>query len=283
MALFYDILATDGLRVTLKDRDVTNVVTSRLIGPSCFAGINFNGNQQRFISEIGGLGTYHIWYPFGAVPSLTYWIGWEWSNAVGTVTQGPFPTPITGGTPITLPRFQNFNVQQQSEYGQWTGQLDLFLFTDSAGANTISTSTHQITCNTVHAGVGLESYNQSNTITNGACRAGVHLTGGIQGRILNNGSTSNIYYWYDEFNNPPASTYWVRGTFTNENNVDAKNPAGAPAWLPLPDTLEYYIESNTAGNTATATLTLELATDSSGSNIISTSTHPLSAFTQNGL
>ena len=123
--------------------------------------------------------------------------------------------------------------------------------------------------------VMLESRDVSNVRVGLICDSGISFSSENQRYLTATGAQVNYHVWYP-FGTVPSNTYWIRGVFTNVVNVDVGPFPDPPAWVSLPGARSYYIRKTSVG-TATATLTLQLATDASGSNVISESVHNLSA------
>lgn len=133
-----EVFMGGGPRIYLEDRDVTNI----RIDAICDAGIRIQGSTQRYIVATGGNVTYHTWYPFGTVPSATYWLKATWAN-VSNVSIGPIPDP-DDWTELKFTTAKNFYIRRDSPVGTATADLTLQLATDSSGSNIISTSVHAL-------------------------------------------------------------------------------------------------------------------------------------------
>lgn len=74
--------------------------------------------------------------------------------------------------------------------------------------------------------------------------------------------------WYSPITAGIGSAFWVRATLTG-GTLTSTNTG---TWIPLSSNVAFVKGPNSSASAATATLTLEFATDASGTNIVLTST-----------
>lgn len=83
-----------------------------------------------------------------------------------------------------------------------------------------------------------------------------------------------------------AGDFWVRATLNSSTSGLNDTTSGVDSWLQLNTTRSWSIVDSVAGIPTTAeeaSLTLEIATDSGGSNIVATETYTLRAFNDNAV
>ena len=114
---------------------------------------------------------------------------------------------------------------------------------------------------------------ESNQQSHGSNGAGIWFNG--DGRLFLNTDISSVPFpaqnWYGPTTAGVGNNYWVRLTVTDGSAPTAglSDPVGT--WNQITVAVRWYWSRGTAGTT-TATVTLELATDNAGSNIVATKT-----------
>ena len=200
--------------------------------------------------------------------TLTSWLDSGMANGVwayATVTSGSIEVDAGTGSWVSLNTSRHW-AKRQSSLGTGTAVLYIEASDDEFGSNVIDSATYTLTA--IYAGTSLAGTQPDHrrTVSSGTVSAGVHLaTDGEEWAISSAGTLEGDSQgnWLDVGSN---TDFWVRCTLNN-GTLDAYN-SGTGTWLALTSARSWGVEKIAGKGTDSASITLEIASDAGGSNII---------------
>ena len=209
--------------------------------------------------------------------TLTSWLDSGLSSGVWvrcTLDSGSLDVDAGTGSWLQLNTSRGW-ARNNNSVGTQTAVVTLDCADDAAGSNIIDTQTYTLTSIRNGTSLGGTTGDHTRAVIGGPVYAGVHLaTDGEEWAISSGGASegSSQGNWLDAGS---TSDLWVRCTLSS-GTLDYVN-SGTGTWLALTTARTWGIERISGKGTDTASITLDIATDSGGSNIIDTRSYSINA------
>lgn len=207
--------------------------------------------------------------------TLTAWLDSGTSDGVWarcTVDSGTIEEDAGTGSWLQLNTSRGW-AKKQSSFGTGTAIITLETSDISDGSNIIDTATYTLT--SIKDGTtlaGTQSQHEQ-TGSSGTIHAGVHIRNdGVEWAWSDTGAEegTNLGNWLES---GAAGDFWIRCTL-NSGTLDGAD-AGTGSWLACSTSRSWAIEKASGFGQETANITLEIATDASGTNVIDTQSYDL--------
>lgn len=212
--------------------------------------------------------------PEGA--TLTSWLDSGMASGVwvyATVTSGSID--VDAGTGVWLPMSTSRKwAKSQSAFGTGVAVVELTAADNESGTSVIDSATYTLT--SIKAGTSLAGTQSTheNSASSGTVWAGVNLhSNGTEYSYSAAGSSTgnNLGAWLEGGAN---TDFWVR--CTTSDSLDGTSSATG-SWLAMSTSRAWAVSKATGFGVTQATLTIEIATDSGGANIIDSQNYTIRA------
>lgn len=94
------------------------------------------------------------------------------------------------------------------------------------------------------------------------------------GNVTDEGESGNHHQWYSPPETGIGAGYWVRATL---NSGTSPSGAALATWLSLASVARQWTLTRSTQGTSTCSLTISIATDAAGTNVVATGTYVITA------